>query len=945
MTTEQRSPSWVSSHARKAAKNMRRLFEEARPVRPSAELFSQGQSFRDYLLAEDSFTAPMPGFVDPVPVFLMKDGALGVGFWLSSLAHEMMPEDEIASRLEKLAAALSTASGRGAVRGLSFQVISDVEPDLESVPPAFAREPRTFAQRLARTRFESISDFALEPRCGLRLMRRRLLVTLRLEGAHPLRDAGAEMEDAARVFARRLRALSDAASHLRAGLADAGFAPRELSRDEFLFFLRDSLHSISMRTESPARHLLPSKASRPLAEQALYHALEVTPGGLGVDTDSWQVATLLEAPETTSMGLLAKLLALAVPHRVVVNIRPITPSAGLAFKRMVLAYARDPQGIRQRDDLDEVDSRVSHEETLLAFSWHLLVRTQGARLVDLVDTSSGVEGDLRRALSQVTAQLSAQFREETLCAPLIFAACLPFQNAPALGSLVGREILMLSRNVVSLLPLFGGFAGSPTPMVQMMSRAGERVSLNPRDAQGASHLAVLGGTGGGKSFLTANLIVSFLAAHPEGRVFIIDKKTSYSVLAKLAAEESSASFLKPPGNFPNIFQGGFNPEALPVIVGLLTTAITLLSPKAEISALEVRVLSDAIRMTFEEKERQAGSRFDGESGTIAASHARAIALPRLSEVVANLHPACDALEFSSHIATKLGDLLSPFTGSGPYARFFDSPGVLDLDAKAPLVTLCDLDGVAGDPILMILTVQALIIEILRLVRPKDERTPNPPSLLVVEEVGVLAGESPALVAFIKDAWKTMRKFQVTCVGLTNEVTDFTSKPGPQEIWNVSPNHLILTQNSGSIGVMEENIRAGKNGLVPSLAHCALLRNLKISKGEFADGLWMSDGTQGTYTYVPTGFDYWCAASDPTELATLQDVTDVLRVHVSRPVFEAVSALAVLFPGGARSGTGGNVRPLTPEEKERVTHHAMKARVLSPSVHSEVVPPAPVEVTA
>jgi hypothetical protein len=64
----------------------------------------------------------------------------------------------------------------------------------------------------------------------------------------------------------------------------------------------------------------------------------------------------------------------------------------------------------------------------------------------------------------------------------------------------------------------------------------------------------------GQSFLvTANLIVSFLAAHPEGRVFIIDKKTSYGVLAKLAAEEASSSVLRPPKNFPNIFQGGYDP--------------------------------------------------------------------------------------------------------------------------------------------------------------------------------------------------------------------------------------------------------------------------------------------------------------------------------------------------------------------------------------------------
>ena len=234
--------------------------------------------------------------------------------------------------------------------------------------------------------------------------------------------------------------------------------------------------------------------------------------------------------------------------------------------------------------------------------------------------------------------------------------------------------------------------------------------------------------------------------------------------------------------------------------------------------------------------------------------------------------------------------------------------------------LCDLDGVAGDPILLVLTVQALVLDILRRVRPKDEFTPNPPSLLIVEEVGVLAGESPALVSFIRDAWKTMRKYGVTCVGVTNTVSDYADQAGPREIWNVSPNKIIMPQNPDAVRDMAVRIREGRNGLVPSIFHCDVLASLSIVKGEYSDALWMSPETQGTYSYLPTGYDYWCAASDPSELATIATLIRELDVRVPKPVLAAVVALARSYPSGIRAG--GQVRMATGPEMSQLLDLAL-----------------------
>ena len=899
------------------------LIEEARPVKPPQELFAQGQSFEDFLLPEDSFEWPFMGIEEYFTVFLMRDGALGVGLWLTPIASEMLDESELAGRLDILAELLSKIKNPNA----ALQVIFDAEPDSSEAAETLTTQS-SFAQKIAQTRFEFLSQFASAPKYEIRLVRRRILLTLRVSGEHPINETQiwSEQETTKKNFMARISALRDVLTQIKAGVLAAHFRLNVLKRDECLQFLRDSLHSFEMRKSAKHRHTLASKQNRTLSQQALYHNVHMTPFGIGLGegkrVDSWQVASLLELPEATTFGMMSKLLKLRFAHRIVVNIRPVVKSNDLDSKRYLLKNAEDAYGVRQFDDITAAQSRMNREESLVAFSLHLLVRNEEIKLEDLEHN-----GAMREVLSEVGPLLNCLLIEETLCAPLVFASTLPFQNSKEICALVGRETRVLSRNLVAMLPLYGGFLGTPTPMVQMISRGGERIHLNPRDSNGASHLAVLGGSGAGKSFSIANLIVAFMAAHPKGRVFIIDKKTSYAALAMLAGEErwsgGSTSF-NPPHHFPNVFSGVVNTgnqideDRLPAIVNLLLTAISLLSPKADISATHTRVLSDALRLTFQEKARQAASAFDSVTGQVIAKEETTVSLPRLSEVLANLPSACDALQFAPHIATTLAECLSPFIGGGPYAKFFDVAAVEDSSNAAPLLTLCDLDGVSGDPVLLVLTVQVIILEILRLVKPKlganGDMIPNPPSLLVIEEVGVLASESPALVSFIRDAWKTMRKYEVTCVGVTNEVADYTEKAGPKEIWNVSPNKLILTQNSSAISEMETKIQEGKNGLVSSLYHCELLRSLKMQKGEFSEALWLGESAQGTYVYIPTGFDYWCAASKPAETAAIKRLAEMITEKspsVANPYFQALSLLAEHYPNGAREN--GEVRELRSDE--------------------------------
>ena len=186
-------------------------------------------------------------------------------------------------------------------------------------------------------------------------------------------------------------------------------------------------------------------------------------------------------------------------------------------------------------------------------------------------------------------------------------------------------------------------------------------------------------------------------------------------------------------------------------------------------------------------------------------------------------------------------------------------------------------------------------------------------MLVIEEAGVLAASSPEIVAFIQDAWKTFRKLGFACIGLTNEVDDFARKPGPREIWNVSPNKIILRMLDKDLQKALSGLpEAGLPPLIEDQHLGQLIGTLTKKDGAFSQGLWWSDEVQGTFVFAPTGFDYWCAASMPIEVETVYQV----HAHLGATYFQAVSALAQHFPSGVRS-TDGSLRRLTATELQEL----------------------------
>lgn len=856
-----------------------KLMDQLRPMKPYDFLRAQVPSFTHLLPYETVIEGERP-------MVLLSDGSLGVLWELTPFSHETMSPSE----MERLSGSLGRILGEIKHPEAALQVIFESEPSDQLDLPGYVDAPQTSAQKIMAHRIKAVQALAREPEEKLRLMQRRVFLTLRLgrsQGFNEMVDAGAD--EVGPRFSELSREIQGMSRDLEYSLSHAGITFKALDGRELVYLLRRTLHDSAFGELIEERDVNPRGR---ISGQMLQSFVKLTPHGVGVGRDTWEVASWADQPPTVYPGILARLMELDVPFRLVLCLRPCFDKADLDRKSFLLRHAEDPAGELQRAEVRDTMDALARGESLVYTSLCLTIRSVKVSPQELESKSGTLE-----LLAKIKTLTQIRWILEKHAAPALFLFSLPLGFSKTAAAFSGREKRVLSRNLGPYVPIYSSFTGTKSPLQLMVSRGGSVAWISPFASETSPHMAVLASSGGGKSFFAQNLMMSFFAAYQDPLLFIIDKKTSYEIFGRVMGEDHGFQLVKPPAEYPNIFRGRLDEDRLPVMVGLLKTAISLVSKQMVLGALEERLLSDAVRLAFEQNELDAQTAYQG--GSLQEISLSQVKIPRLSDVRNNLFTVAGTSGVSPAVVGALAESLTPFVGQGPYAALFDREEFDLVDPATPGVSLYDIDAVASHPLLSTLTTQMILSEILRQIcRPENKGRPG---MLVIEEAGVLAGSSPEIVAFIQDAWKTFRKLGIICVGLTNEVDDYRVKPGPREIWNISPNKVILKMLAKDLE--KAGSREGEHAPLIDDAHLInLIGSLTKKDGVYSQGLFLSDETKGTFVYSPTGYDYWCAASKPIEVATVYRIADAFQKE-EKPFFEAVSWLAQNFPGGVRDSKG------------------------------------------
>lgn len=834
------------------------------------------------------------------PVVLLDGGSVGVIWELELVEHEVLP----AARLEEWSTTLA-----GCVQGIVdpdvvFQVILDSRPSFDFDRPAWWPSMETPAREFVGRRVDAISARSGTDAPALRTMRRRLYLTLRVEGqAVAKRRFSLMRESVEQAIGRQSVALgllvarlNEHAQVVEEGLNAVGWAYARCEGPDVLDLLRSQWNDVSTLTDGAGS--LPYNPEGRLRDQVCRGHVRMAPEAVQVGDDTWECVSWLEQPTQVYHGLFSSLLELACPFRAVVCLRPCRRDGDLALSAQTLKPATDERGIRHREELQHVERQKAYGEQLLCVAVHLFVVAENTNLSEVGEHGYG--RSLANRLSVVTRM--PWIHEKHFC-PGLMLLCQPLGYTPEAGRVTARERRVLSGAVAPYLPIYGGYSGTkggsfaPSKHTQLMvSRAGDPLWLSCRDADTAPHLAVLASTGGGKSFFMVNYMTAELAAEPDSLVFIIDSITSYRVFGEVMGEDDGFLFARPPASFPNIFLGVYTPERVQTIVGILLTAITLEDPTVTVTSEHRQLLGEALVKTYADSQLDASTVL-GSEGLEVGVVPEGMQVPRLSLVVDNLVSVAETLSLSIDTAKWLRVKLGSYYGTGSYAKFFDQHAVVEAEEQTPRVMLFDLAEVSDDPNLSTLTMVCCIAEIQRhLRRPENVGRKG---MLVVDEAGVLASGSAELERFVKEAWKTFRKLGVICAGLTNEVDDYREKAAPRTMWANSPNKVLLRLSSTEVeklGMADES--RGIPRLISEQHLQDLAGSLRMKKGVYSHGLWVCEKGTGTFVYEPTGHDYWLAASKPLEVQSFLEASEHFR-----SARKAVSWLAEHHPFGIRDERG------------------------------------------
>jgi conjugal transfer ATP-binding protein TraC len=363
-------------------------------------------------------------------------------------------------------------------------------------------------------------------------------------------------------------------------------------------------------------------------------------------------------------------------------------------------------------------------------------------------------------------ELGFQLLEDKyFCLPF-FLNCLPFGAERAAIQDLKRYRTLATRHAIPLLPLFGDWAGTGTPTLNFVSRNGEHMAVSLFDTTGNYNLCIAAESGKGKSFLTNEIIVSYLT---EGaQIWAIDVGRSYENLCEVL-EGDFVKFTHASGICMNPFEivQHFEEEA-DMLAGLVSQ---MAAPTEKLTDFQTAGLKRILKSLWTEKA-QAMS-VDDIAATLCAEDDQ-----RLKDV---------------------GEQLFPFTTQGEYGRYFNGSNNAKFISD---FTVLELEELKGRKHLQQVVLLQLIYQIQQEMYLGER---NRPKIVIIDEAWDLLTEGD-VAKFMEHGYRRFRKYGGAAVTITQSVNDLYRNAAGRAIVENSANMYLLGQKVEVIEGMKQDRR-------------------------------------------------------------------------------------------------------------------------------------------
>ena len=363
-------------------------------------------------------------------------------------------------------------------------------------------------------------------------------------------------------------------------------------------------------------------------------------------------------------------------------------------------------------------------------------------------------------------ELGFQLLEDKyFCLPF-FLNCLPLGPERSAIPELKRYRTLATRHAIPLLPLFGDWAGTGTPTLNFVSRNGEHMAVSLFDTTGNYNLCIAAESGKGKSFLTNEIIVSYLT---EGaQIWAIDVGRSYENLCEVL-EGDFVKFTNSSGICMNPFEivQCFEEEA-DMLAGLVSQ---MAAPTEKLTDFQTAGLKRILKHLWTEKAQSMS--VDDIAATLCAEDDQ-----RLKDV---------------------GEQLFPFTTKGEYGRYFNGHN----NAKfASDFTVLELEELKGRKHLQQVVLLQLIYQIQQEMYLGER---NRPKIVIIDEAWDLLTEGD-VAKFMEHGYRRFRKYGGAAVTITQSVNDLYRNAAGRAIVENSANMYLLGQKAEVIEGMKQDRR-------------------------------------------------------------------------------------------------------------------------------------------
>ncbi len=414
-----------------------------------------------------------------------------------------------------------------------------------------------------------------------------------------------------------------------------------------------------------------------------------------------------------------------------------------------------------------------------------------------------------------------------------------FKGLPGLCEGV-RQLKLKSSNVAHLMPLYGAWSGNEYPISLIHNRDGGVFSMNIFDSSLPSYNGIIfGGSGSGKSFSAAQIMLMFLSQKERPRCIWIDNGAS----SKRVVEALNGEFLDfhlDSGMVLNMFDlplGETMPT--PAKVKMLLAVLELILKEDHqkgLLKLEKALLEECIYKVYEVKSKVFRENYHP---------------PTLTELKSILeHHENEKMRHFSKV-------LFSWSGNSAYGRLLDGQSNVKITKDIVSIEVQSLNANEDlkDVILLLLT---------SFIQDTASKDIERKYILLVDEAERLF-KTELAKQFVITCYRTWRKYNSGIWSLSQNYKDFLGdKELADSLLPNAPSMIILRQRKIDWKDFQETFDFND-------AQVEAVKSLEIVKGQYSELFYMQDERQIVLRLVPEPLSYWLCTSDGNDKAQIKNL--------------------------------------------------------------------------